>query len=69
MTKAVKVIISDINSQSQKVGKFFEKIEQIGTISANNDQIIGALIAEAMKKVKTEGVITVKRSKRYRNSC
>ena len=61
--KAVKVIISDINSQSQKVGNSYEKIEQIGTISANNDQIIGALIAEAMKKVKTEGVITVEEAK------
>ena len=61
--KAVKVIISDINSQSQKVGNSYEKIEQIGTISANNDQIIGALIAEAMRKVKTEGVITVEEAK------
>ena len=61
--KAVKEIIKDIESQSQKVGSSYEKIEQIGSISANNDPIIGSLIAEAMKKVKTEGVITVEEAK------
>ena len=61
--KAVKVIIEDINSQSQKVGNSYEKIEQVASISANNDNVIGALIAEAMKKVNTEGVITVEEAK------
>jgi chaperonin GroEL len=61
--KAVKVIIEDIHTQSQKVGNSYEKIEQVASISANNDKIIGALIAKAMKKVKTEGVITVEEAK------
>ncbi len=61
--KAVKVIIEDIHAQSQKVGNSYDKIEQVATISANNDTVIGALIAEAMKKVKTEGVITVEEAK------
>ena len=61
--KAVKVLIKDIQSQSKTVGNSYEKIEQIGSISANNDHVIGALIAEAMKKVKTEGVITVEEAK------
>ena len=61
--KAVKVLITDIQSQSKTVGNSYEKIEQIGSISANNDPVIGALIAEAMKKVKTEGVITVEEAK------
>ncbi|MDP7567391.1 MAG: chaperonin GroEL [Flavobacteriales bacterium] len=61
--KAVKVIIEDIHAQSQKVGNSYDKIEQVATISSNNDTVIGALIAEAMKKVKTEGVITVEEAK------
>jgi chaperonin GroEL len=61
--KAVKVIITDINSQSKEIGNSYEKIEQVASISANNDNIIGSLIAEAMKKVKTEGVITVEEAK------
>ncbi len=61
--KAVKIIIDNIQKQAQKVGNSYEKIEQIATISSNNDTIIGALIAEAMKKVKTEGVITVEEAK------
>jgi len=61
--KAVKVLINDTQSQAQKVGNSYEKIEQIASISANNDSIIGSLIAEAMKKVKTEGVITVEEAK------
>jgi chaperonin GroEL len=61
--KAVKNIINDITDQSQKVGDSYEKIEQVATISANNDSVIGSLIAEAMKKVKTEGVITVEEAK------
>ena len=61
--KAVKILISDIEGQAQKVGNSYDKIEQIASISANNDAAIGALIAEAMKKVKTEGVITVEEAK------
>ena len=61
--KAVKVLITDIQAQAQKVGNSYDKIEQIASISANNDPVIGALIAEAMKKVKTEGVITVEEAK------
>ena len=61
--KAVKVLIEDIKSQSKKVGNSYDKIEQIASISANNDNVIGSLIAEAMKKVKTEGVITVEEAK------
>ena len=61
--KAVKVVIADIQKQSKEVGNSYDKIEQVASISANNDNIIGSLIAEAMKKVKTEGVITVEEAK------
>ena len=61
--KAVDAIIKDINKQAQQVGDSYEKIEQVASISANNDNVIGSLIAEAMKKVKTEGVITVEEAK------
>ena len=61
--KAVQAIIKDVNKQAQQVGDSYEKIEQVASISANNDNVIGALIAEAMKKVKTEGVITVEEAK------
>jgi chaperonin GroEL len=61
--KAVSAIIKDINKQAQQVGDSYDKIEQVASISANNDNIIGSLIAEAMKKVKTEGVITVEEAK------
>ncbi len=61
--KAVKILIKDIQSQAQKVGNSYDKIEQIASITANNDSVIGAIIAEAMKKVKTEGVITVEEAK------
>ena len=61
--KAVSAIIIDINKQAQQVGDSYDKIEQVASISANNDNVIGSLIAEAMKKVKTEGVITVEEAK------
>ena len=61
--KAVQAIIKDVNKQAQQVGDSYEKIEQVASISANNDNVIGSLIAEAMKKVKTEGVITVEEAK------
>jgi chaperonin GroEL len=61
--KAVEIVITDIDKQSKKVGNSYEMIEQVASISANNDNVIGKLIAEAMKKVKTEGVITVEEAK------
>ena len=61
--KAVRSIIEDLKNQSKEIGSSYEKIEQVASISANNDNIIGSLIAEAMKKVKTEGVITVEEAK------
>jgi len=61
--KAVRAIIKDINKQAQQVGDSYDKIEQVASISANNDNVIGSLIAKAMKKVKTEGVITVEEAK------
>jgi len=61
--KAVKSVIEDLRKQSQEVGEDNEKIQQVAAISANNDQEIGKLIAEAMSKVRREGVITVEESK------
>ncbi len=61
--KAVDEIVKNLGKISQEVGSSYEKIEQVASISANNDNVIGALIAEAMKKVKTEGVITVEEAK------
>ena len=52
--KAVNEIVKNINKISQEVGSSYDKIEQVASISANNDNVIGSLIAEAMKKVKTE---------------
>src|SRR5689334_19424750 len=57
--KAVAAVIENLKSQSQTVGNDNQKIEQVATISANNDSTIGKLIAEAMAKVGNEGVITV----------
>ncbi|RYD96983.1 MAG: chaperonin GroEL, partial [Sphingobacteriales bacterium] len=61
--KAVVAIVENLKKQAQKVGNDIKKIEQVGTISANNDNVIGKLIAEAMEKVGNEGVITVEESK------
>ena len=61
--KAVAKVVEGIKAQAQKVGDDFEKIESVARISANNDSEIGQLIAEAMKKVKKEGVITVEEAK------
>ena len=61
--KAVKVVVDNIASQAQEIGDDFEKIENVAKISANGDETIGALIAEAMRKVKKEGVITVEEAK------
>ncbi|MFO7880064.1 MAG: chaperonin GroEL [Bacteroidota bacterium] len=60
---AVEAIVKHIKSQSQEVGDDNEKIKQVATISANNDKTIGKLIAQAMDKVKKEGVITVEEAK------
>jgi len=61
--KAVKEVVKSLDSQSQSVGDDIQKIEQVAAISANNEASIGALIAEAMSKVKKEGVITIEESK------
>ena len=61
--KAVAAVVEDLKSRSQEVGEDYSKIEQVGTISANNDNYIGKLIADAMSKVKKDGVITVEEAK------
>ncbi|MDE7369212.1 MAG: chaperonin GroEL [Muribaculaceae bacterium] len=61
--KAVAAVVENIKSQAQEVGDDFKKIEDVARVSANNDEKIGQLIAEAMKKVKKEGVITVDEAK------
>ncbi|MBQ7458919.1 MAG: chaperonin GroEL [Bacteroidales bacterium] len=61
--KAVAAVVADLQKQSQAVGDDYSKIEQVATISANNDEYIGKLIAEAMSKVKKDGVITVEEGK------
>jgi chaperonin GroEL len=61
--KAVSLIVESLKSQSQTVGSDSKKIQQVATISANNDETIGKLIAEAFGKVGKEGVITVEEAK------
>ncbi|MBR5609956.1 MAG: chaperonin GroEL [Bacteroidales bacterium] len=61
--KAVAAVVADLKKQTQDVGDDIAKVEQIATTSANNDAFIGKLIAEAMDKVKKEGVITVEEAK------
>lgn len=61
--KAVHAVVAELKNISEKVGKDFSKIKQVGTISANNDEEIGTFIANAMEKVGTEGVITVEEAK------
>ena len=61
--KAVAVVVNGIHAQSQEVGDDLKKIEDVARISANNDEAIGHLIAQAMEKVKKEGVITVDEAK------
>lgn len=61
--KAVSKVVEGIKAQAQEVGDDISKIENIARISANNDEVIGHLIAEAMEKVKKEGVITVEEAK------
>ncbi len=61
--KAVAAVVENLREQSREVGEDYAKIEQVGTISANNDNYIGKLIADAMSKVKKDGVITVEEAK------
>ncbi|MEM7575361.1 MAG: chaperonin GroEL [Bacteroidota bacterium] len=61
--KATKVVIENLKDQSEVVGDDFGKIEQVAAISANNDSEIGSLIADAMKRVSKDGVITVEEAK------
>ena len=61
--QAVRTVIADLKEQSEHVGDDFEKIEQVGSVSANNDTEIGKLIADAMKRVSKDGVITVEEAK------
>lgn len=61
--KAVQAVIADIKKRSRKIGNAKEKIEQVATISANNDSTIGKMIAQAMEEVKKEGVITIEEAK------
>jgi len=61
--KAVAAVVENIKKQSEAVGNDFDKIQQVATISANNDSEIGSHIAEAMKKVSKDGVITIEEAK------
>ena len=61
--KAVVKVVESIKSQSEKVGDNYDKIEQVAAISANNDPVIGKLIADAMRKVSKDGVITIEEAK------
>ena len=61
--KAVQAVIKDLQDQTEVIGNDFEKIQQVGSISANNDNEIGSLIADAMKRVSKDGVITVEEAK------
>lgn len=61
--KAVAAVVAELKAHSQEVGDDYSKVEQVGTISANNDATIGKLIADAMSKVKKDGVITVEEAK------
>ena len=61
--KAVAKVVESIKSQSEKVGDNYDKIEQVASVSANNDPVIGKLIADAMRKVSKDGVITIEEAK------
>ena len=63
MDKAVAAIVANIKEQSEEVGNDFDKIEQVATVSANNDATIGKLIADAMRMVSKDGVITIGEAK------
>ena len=61
--KAVAKVVDSIKSQTEKVGDNYDKIEQVASVSANNDPVIGKLIADAMRKVSKDGVITIEEAK------
>ena len=61
--KAVAKVVESIKAQAETVGDNYDKIEQVATVSANNDPVIGKLIAEAMRKVSKDGVITIEEAK------
>ena len=61
--KAVAKVVESIKSQAEMVGDNYDKIEQVGTVSANNDPVIGKLIADAMRKVSKDGAITIEEAK------
>ena len=61
--KAVKAVVDHIKSTAEKVDDNYDKIEQVATVSANNDEEIGKLLADAMRKVSKDGVITIEESK------
>jgi chaperonin GroEL len=61
--KAVALVVKDLKARSREIGTSQEKVEQVATISANNDKFIGKMIAEAMSQVKKEGVITIEEAK------
>ena len=66
--KAVRIVTEELSKQAIVVGSDYDKIKQIATISANNDSVIGSLIADAFQKVGTDGVITVEESKGIQTS-
>ncbi len=61
--KAVKAVVEHIKAQAEQVGDDYQKIEQVATVSANNDPEIGKLLADAMQKVSKDGVITIEEAK------
>ncbi|HJD10675.1 chaperonin GroEL [Bacteroides gallinaceum] len=61
--KAVAKVVECIKAQAETVGDNYDKIEQVATVSANNDPVIGKLIADAMRKVSKDGVITIEEAK------
>ena len=61
--KAVAKVVDSIKHQAEKMGDNYDKIEQVATVSANNDPVIGKLIADAMRKVSKDGVITIEEAK------
>ena len=63
MDKAITAVVASLEKQSDRIGNDFSKIQQVGAISANNDEEIGTLIADAMKRVTKDGVITVEEAK------
>jgi chaperonin GroEL len=61
--KAVRVVVEDLKAQTELIGDDFDKIKQVASVSANNDDSIGTLIADAMRRVSKDGVITVEEAK------